>query len=326
MKCNNFEVYMYDHDSDPNHKEQLLTDNEVQLQDLLVKFEPSTIPIVECTINTKNPSRFCYIKNLYITILTDNAIINYLVGVINFTYKNASIVFDGFLCTFDDINKVNSSYLGNTFINCVQSLNVKSDIKINGQSGFDEKFNDDFTLDYWKIQESNIQALHKILQLAYPTSIYTLDNDNIYINNINYNKTNYNYEAIPPDKIDYISKSSKINDLLQEDSKINNSLKYFNDTASDIYFGTSMGRSYITNIANMVSSYNIITSVPLVKYLGDFLIKGIYNKVYPSFILGNSMKAATCEFSTNSNWYIISKFERFSAEHGMEIAVLFSCN
>ena len=39
MKCNNFEVYMYDHDSDPNHKEQLLTDNEVQLQDLLVKFE-----------------------------------------------------------------------------------------------------------------------------------------------------------------------------------------------------------------------------------------------------------------------------------------------
>lgn len=326
MNCNNFEIFMYDQDSDPNHETQLLKENEIQLNELLVKFEPSTVPIVECSLNTKNPNKYCNIHNLYIKIVTEDTIIDYSIGVVNFLYKEAKITFYGFLCSFEDINKINSGYLGDTFINCVHALNVKKDIKINGQSGFDENFNDDFQFDYWKIQESNIQALHKILQQAYPSSIYTLDNNNIYINNINFTEVNYNYKSISPDELLYISKSNKINDLLQEDPYINNSLKYFQDSKSDLYFGTSLGKSFINTPQNMSSTYNLITSAPLIKYLGDFLIKGLYRKIYPPFVLGNSMKSIMSDFQTNSNWYIISKVDRFTADIGMEIAVLFSCN
>lgn len=324
MRYNEFDIYMYDELNDSSHEKCLLNPN-VTLEKLLIQYDLSTIPTVEIVLTTTLPQIYSDLQEIYIKIETREKIIEYNIGIVNAIYKpQKEVTLYGFLCKYDDIININSMYLDKTFIGCVKALDVKKYIRINGQDGYDEEFSEDFDFSYWKIQESNIQALHKILLGACTKSVYSMDNDTIYINTIDYNNTDAKYGSIAPDKILYISKSKKIDNYLNETEENKNVVNEL-DINSDLYYHTSMGKFYFGDSSTMSSMEYYTMSKPLIEYQGDILIKGIYEGRYIPFIIGNSMKGVKLNIDTSENWFIVSKVEKFSVDTGISTAILFSC-
>ena len=229
------------------------------------------------------------------------------------------------MCKYEDYVAINSSYLGDSFIGCMRNLNIKDKIKINGKDGYAEDFSNDFSFSYWKIQESNIQAANKILRMAYDSSVYTMDNDNIYINTIDYNNANYNYETEAPNELLFIDRSFRINDMLNEknDEKLGNCIYEYKDEMAGLSNYTSMGRFFIGNFDDP-SLNNYTKSLPRIVYQGDVLVKCLYKNKYFPMIIGNSMKKLDTIITTTSNWYVVSKIERWSATEGIQTAITFS--
>ena len=177
MKYDQFEIDIFNEDTDASHEKTLLN-VQTGLEKLLISYEPSNIPSVEINISTNTPVDYTELKNLFIQVKNKQNVIGYNVGILDYVYKNGLVVLYGFLCKYDDFNLINSSYLGDTYLKCIKALDNRN-IRTNSSDGKDIEFKDDFSFDYWKTQESNIQALHRILLLASKESIYSMDNDNI---------------------------------------------------------------------------------------------------------------------------------------------------
>lgn len=322
MKYNNFEMYLYDDKNDAFHKNDLLN-NSVSLEKFLISYEVSSIPTIELILSTVNGDDYLNIKQFYAIITNDTYKLEYKIGVINSLFREPNqVTIHGFLCTYDNIHQINSSYLGGSFLECIRSLNIRDKVKINDLDGFDQDFTDDFSIDYWKIQESDIQATDKLLKMAFPKSIYSMDNDNIYINTIDFGNEKYKYNIVEPDEILYISKSDKLGIYTDINNSENKTVINRDDALSGLCYGTSLGRSIISN--NNTSLINYTTSLPYQIYIGDFLIKAVYKKIIMPMIIGYSMKGIPLNIKTNSNWYIIGKVEKYSI-YGIETAILFSC-
>jgi len=322
MKLDSYSIDVYDEDVDKKHEHSLLNGESISLEKFLITYDISAIPIVEFSINCYDTQSFSKLKNIYVkTVIKNNVTKEYNIGVVDFLYKPPNnITLYGFLGKYEDL-AIESSYLGNSFIACVNSLNFRKNININGKEGFDKRFSDDFPLNYWRIQENKLQCIDKLLRLAHKDSVYSMSNDTIFINTIDYSDSNYNYSTIIPEKTLYISKGNNINwHLNSGDTK---SVINHNDEKSTFSLNTSMGKFYLNRFLD-TGMINYTSSIPYIKYAGDTLIKLLYKDYPGDFVIGNSMKKINSIVQTASNWFVIQKIEKYSENRGAEMSILFS--
>lgn len=329
MKYNDFEIEIYDKDNDANYENTLLNTTMYHLSKFQINYESCKIPSIELVISTTNPVIYQDIKNLHIVISKNKAVTEYDCCILDLLFRKGLLHLSGYLCDYNDMVFMESSYLGDSIVKCLNNLKIKKEIKINGKDSNAEDFKEDFPFKYWKIQESNCQSLIKIMSMAYSKAIFSMDNDSLYVLTSDFasGDSDATYGFLPPTERLYISSNGLIDDYLSDDETVNKAFYTDEIGSSDKLSGfsrnTSLGK-FIIGEENNTNVKNYLESLPIIQYKGQYLVKFLYKRSIPNVMIGETMAADDTEFKSVSKFTIIEKIEQYTPDEGLTVVLLLS--
>lgn len=275
-------------------KGKSIVEEGMTLAYILIEEKVNSIPFITVVFSTPRQPELIKFEDLEITIENPSVFqVKYPMGVYQVLVQGSTVTLTGYACKRRDFMEIGSAYLGKNLEDAVNSLEIRDSIKDC----------DKIEGGYWRINETRLESLQRLMKGAKSNSIWTVDNTQIKVIDM----------SQPQQGKDYLA-PLEVQDMAHNKRFEGNDYYHVyddGDDANDMFNVTWNSQSYV-GYEHLDFAKNMIASMKY-QYPMDSLFKFKYSNMYVTYSPGDFMKMELEAFETGS-MCIMSKITRFGLD------------